>query len=239
MAKKKSNNKKNSTQDQAENIQEQGNKGVNVKNMNEENKNMQNTYGVIVLGIFMHCQGCADTITKHLRGFDGVEEIEIDLKNHKVTVKGKTVDPERIVEWLRKRSNKHISLISPTLKEEKKEEVVEVVLKIYMHCEGCAADIKYNIHKMQGVFTVETDMKNSQVIVKGAFDPKKLVDFISRRVGKNAVVVKQTPPEKKEDDKGKKGKKNEMEMDQIYPPGHVYAPDRILSEENPNACSVM
>lgn len=26
-------------------------------------------------------------------------------------------------------------------------------------------------------------MKNSQVIVKGAFDPKKLVDFISRRVG--------------------------------------------------------
>lgn len=80
-------------------------------------------------------------------------------------------------------------------------------------------------------------MKNSQVIVKGAFDPKKLVDFINRRAGKNAVVVKQTP-DKKEGMQGKKGKKTESEVDQIYPPGHVYAP-LIFSEENPNSCSVM
>ncbi|XP_058194384.1 heavy metal-associated isoprenylated plant protein 8-like [Rhododendron vialii] len=241
MAKRKSKKKQSSTQDQAENLQEQINEGTN-----EESNKKQNPYGVIVLGVYMHCQGCADTITKYLRGSDGVEQIEIDLKNHKVTVKGKDVDPENVVERLRKKSNKHISLISPILegrkeegKEEKKEEsnVVEAVLKIYMHCESCAADIKYSIHKMQGVLAVETDMKNSQVIVKGAFDPKKLVDFINRRAGKNAVVVKQTP-DKKEDVKGKKGKKTEGEGDQIYPPGLVYAP-QIFSEENPNACSVM
>lgn len=75
----------------------------------------------------------------------GVEQIEIDLKNHKVIVKGKDVDPENVVERLRKKSNKHISLISPISKgrkeeekEEKKEEVhrdfiLYVVLNSLVH----------------------------------------------------------------------------------------------------------
>lgn len=53
----------------------------------------------------------------------GVEEIQIDAKNHKVTVKGKKADPTKVAERLRKKSGKHVNLISPIPpKEEKKEE---------------------------------------------------------------------------------------------------------------------
>ncbi|KAI8005891.1 Heavy metal-associated isoprenylated plant protein 8, partial [Camellia lanceoleosa] len=100
---------------------------------NKENK--PNPKGVIVLGVYMHCQGCADKIVKYLRGFDGVEQIETDMKNHIVIVKGKKADPKKILERLPKKSNKHVKLISPILRVQPKE--VEVVLKIYMHSEGC------------------------------------------------------------------------------------------------------
>ncbi|CAL5418707.1 unnamed protein product [Camellia sinensis] len=261
MAKKKNENNQGPTQEQAENQPEQNNnEEINAENTNEENKeNNPNPKGVIVLGVYMHCQGCADKIVKYLRGFDGVEQIETNMKNHTVTVKGEKADPKKILERLRKKSNKHVKLISPILKEKKEEnkeakkqevqpKVVEVVLKIYMHCEGCSEDIKYRIHKMQGVMTVDTDMNNSQVTVKGMFEPNKLVEYINKRAGKHAVIMKQTLSEKKKDDENKGGKKEQKEKDgekidlkdyyQIYPPGLVYAP-QLFSDENPNACSVM
>ncbi|XP_059635997.1 heavy metal-associated isoprenylated plant protein 7-like [Cornus florida] len=218
---------------------------------NEESKKTQNTKGVIVLGVYIHCEGCADKVIKSLRGFDGVEEIEIDSKNHKVTVKGKNADPTKVAERLRKKTKKHVELISPIIKEkkeekkEKKEEppkVVEVVLKVFMHCDGCAQDVKYRIHKMQGVHTVETDMAKAQVTVKGVFDSQKLVDYIHKRAGKRAVIVKQAAPAKKEDVKkdGKKEGDKEEKTDSYnnFPPGLVYAP-QLFSDENPNACSIM
>ncbi|XAR64371.1 hypothetical protein NMG60_11024679 [Bertholletia excelsa] len=198
----------------------------------------------------MHCQGCAYDIIKILRGFDGVEQIETDTKNHRVTVKGKKADPKKVLHRLRKKTNRHVNLISPILKEkqeekkeEKKEEpkVVEVVLKIFMHCDGCAKDIKRCIHKMNGVYTVEPDMKSSQVTVRGAFEPTKLVEYVNKKTGKHVAIVKQMPLEKKEDEKCKKcqqEREEKWEYYEIHPPGLVYAP-QIFSDENPNACSVM
>lgn len=61
----------------------------------------------------------------------GVEEIEIDDKNHKVVVKGKNADPLDVLERVKKKCGKHVELISPILlkpkqpveakKEEKKQ----------------------------------------------------------------------------------------------------------------------
>ena len=51
------------------------------------------------------------------------------------------------------------------------------------------------------------DLKNSQVTVKGTFDPAKLVEYVYKRTGKHAIIVKQDPsPETKDDEKGKDGK---------------------------------
>ncbi|KAI7996669.1 Heavy metal-associated isoprenylated plant protein 8 [Camellia lanceoleosa] len=125
---KENNNNQGPTQEQAENQpQRNNNEEINAENTNEEIKeenkeNKPNPKGVIVLGVYMHCQGCADKIVKYLRGFDGVEQIETDMKNHIVTVKGKKADPKKILERLPKKSNKHVKLISPILRVERRKQ---------------------------------------------------------------------------------------------------------------------
>lgn len=54
-----------------------------------------------------------------------------------------------------------------------------------------------------GVEVVEPNLKSSQVTVKGAFDPAKLVEYVCKRTGKHVAVAKQEQVEKKAD--GEKG----------------------------------
>lgn len=53
--------------------------------------------------------------------------------------------------------------------------------------------------------SADPDLKSSQVAVKGVFDPPKLVEYVYKRTGKHAVIVKQEP-EKKEEEKAKDAK---------------------------------
>ncbi|KAL8118495.1 hypothetical protein AgCh_016136 [Apium graveolens] len=180
--------------------------------------------------VFMHCEGCAKKVRACLKGFPGVEHVETDCKSHKVIVKGEKADPVKVVERVQRKSHRQVELLSPIPKpldpvaeeetkvaevkevakpeEEKKEEpqVITVVLKVHMHCEACAQEIKKRILRMKGVETVEPDTKNSQVTVKGIFEPPKLVEYVYKRTGKHAVIVKQDPEKKdveeKKDDKG-------------------------------------
>ncbi|KAI3727067.1 hypothetical protein L1987_66876 [Smallanthus sonchifolius] len=181
----------------------------------------------IVLRVFMHCEGCARKVRRCLRGFDGVEDIQTDCKTHKVVVKGEKADPLKVLERIQKKSHRQVELLSPVPKppadepkieekeapkpEEKKEEppqVITVVLKVNMHCEACAQEIKKRILRMKGVESVEPDLKNSQVTVKGTFEAAQLVDYVHKRTGKKTVIVKQDPEPKKEEDKGKEEKKD-------------------------------
>ncbi|XP_047332887.1 heavy metal-associated isoprenylated plant protein 7-like isoform X2 [Impatiens glandulifera] len=227
----------------------------------------------IALKVYMHCEGCAKKVRRCLKGFEGIDDVFIDCKNHKVIIKGDKVDPLKILERVQKKSHRKVELISPipspppaaeNVKPEVNEtpklpeEVITVILRVYMHCEACAEEFKRQILKMDGVENVEPDLKNSQVSVKGIFDPVKLLDHVSKRTGKQAVIVKQEP-EKKEDEVKKtedaamekkevceeKVKKNEL---YYYYPSHnqidhqfVYQnyPSQIFSDENPNGCSVM
>ena len=58
--------------------------------------------------------------------------------------------------------------------------------------------------------SAEPDLKNSQVSVKGVYDPAKLVEYVYKRTGKHAVIMKQEP-EKKE--KVEEAKEEEMKSD--------------------------
>ncbi|XP_057972541.1 heavy metal-associated isoprenylated plant protein 7 [Malania oleifera] len=179
----------------------------------------------IVLKVYMHCEGCARKVRRCLRGFEGVEDVMTDCKSHKVVVKGEKADPLKVRDRVQRKSHRQVELLSPIPKppaedekkedkevvkpEEKKEEpppVITVVLKVHMHCEACAQEIKKRILRMKGVESADPDLKASQVAVKGVFDPPKLVEYVYKRTGKHSVVVKQDPPEKKEEDKGKEGK---------------------------------
>ena len=138
---------------------------------------------------------------------------------------------------------------------------------------------------------VEANLKNSEVSVKGVYDPAMLVEYVYKRIGKHAVIVKEEKvkeevkaeeekkeektEEKKEGEGEAKPQKEEKETPiiedtkveeelkkyeyyynqpmnlyayrpvaypaysaayyQAYPPP---AP-QILSDEDPNACSVM
>ncbi|XP_076882281.1 heavy metal-associated isoprenylated plant protein 7-like [Bidens hawaiensis] len=197
----------------------------------EESKDAPPPPPEIVLRVFMHCEGCARKVRRCLRGFDGVEDIQTDCKTHKVIVKGEKADPLKVLERVQKKSHRQVELLSPIPEppadepkaeekeppkpEEKKEEppqVITVVLRVNMHCEACAQEIRKRILRMKGVESVDPDLKASQVSVKGTFAAAQLVDFVHKRTGKKAVIVKQDPEPKKENDKGgKEEKKDEGE----------------------------
>lgn len=181
----------------------------------------------IVLKVYMHCEGCARKVRRCLRGFEGVEDVITDCKTHKVVVKGEKADPLKVLDRVQRKSHRQVELLSPIPKppapeepkpeekekpkpEEKKEEpqIVTVVLRVHMHCEACAQEIKKRILRMKGVDAVEADLKGSQVSVTGVFDPPKLVDYVYKRTGKHAMIVK-TDPEKKEKEAEAKETKEE------------------------------
>lgn len=60
-----------------------------------------------------------------------------------------------------------------------------------------------------GVNSVEPDLKSSQVTVKGVFDPPKLVEYVYKRTGKHAVIVKQEMEKKEEKGGGEKEAKGD------------------------------
>lgn len=180
----------------------------------------------IVLRVYMHCEGCARKVRKCLKGFDGVEDVTTDCKTHKVVVKGEKADPLKVLGRVQKKTHRQVELLSPIPKppaeepkkpeekeppkpEEKKEEPkdITVVLKVHMHCEACSLEIKKRIERMKEVERATPDLKNSEVTVKGTFEATKLVEYVYKRTGKHASIVKQDPPpEKKDDGKGKDGK---------------------------------
>ncbi|GLT35601.1 hypothetical protein SLA2020_100390 [Shorea laevis] len=182
----------------------------------------------IILQVYMHCEGCARKVRRCLKGFEGVEDVMTDCKSHKVVVKGEKADPMKVLQRVQRKSHRQVELISPIPKlpdeeekkdeekekpksEEKKEEVIAVVLKVHMHCEACAQHIKKGIQKMKGVESAEPDLKNSEVTVKGVFDPPKLVDYVYKRIKKQAVIVKQDPERKEEENAKDASKDNKME----------------------------
>ena len=185
----------------------------------------------IVLKVFMHCEGCARKVRRSLKGFPGVEDILTDCKSHKVVVKGEKADPLKVLERVQRKSHRKVELLSPIPKppteeekkpqeeqekpkpEEKKEEprVITVVLKVHMHCEACAQEIKRRIEKMKGVESAEADLKKSEVSVKGVFETAKLVEHVYKRTGKHAVIVKQEAEKKEEEKKAEEEVEKKME----------------------------
>ncbi|KAM0044390.1 putative heavy metal-associated isoprenylated plant protein/8/17/18/19 [Helianthus debilis subsp. tardiflorus] len=188
----------------------------------------------VVLRVFMHCEGCARKVRRCFKGFEGVEDVITDCKTHEVIVKGEKADPLKVLERLQKKTHRKVELISPVptppaeeakkpeqeeatpKPKEKKDEpppVITVVLKVHMHCEACAQEIRKRILRMKGVESAVPDLKNSQVIVKGTFSAAELVDYVHKRTGKTAVMVKQDPEPKPEDEKSENNDGGEKKED--------------------------
>ncbi|KAL3358306.1 hypothetical protein AABB24_015437 [Solanum stoloniferum] len=179
----------------------------------------------IVLKLDLHCEGCAKKVKRFIRHFEGVEDVKTDCDGGKLTVKG-NVDPAWLREKVAMKTKKTVVLVSPQPKkdggagdkkpdekkaEEKKPEdkkpkepqVSTVVLKIRLHCDGCAHKIKRIIKKTDGVEEVKVDSEKDLVTVKGTMDLKELIPYLKDKLKRNVEIV----PPKKDDGGGEKKEK--------------------------------
>ncbi|GJW71547.1 hypothetical protein Tco_0128464 [Tanacetum coccineum] len=101
----------------------------------------------------------------------GVEVVEPNTKDNRVIVKEKNCDLVKIAEQVKRKSGKHVDIISPLQKkqQEKKPEVTKTVLKIHLHCEGCAKEVKHCILKIAGDIWIgfENGAENGAAFVEG------------------------------------------------------------------------
>ncbi|KAJ4835151.1 hypothetical protein Tsubulata_009730 [Turnera subulata] len=241
-------NNKQQNQVEGENDVEENGKADNDNEGKKEEKKNGGGQKNAVLKVLVHCKGCSDQIYECLRGFDGVEEILIDDANNKVTVKGKNVDPMKVLARLQRKYSRNVELLHPKPKpnndennepkKEKPPQMKTIVLKMNFHCEGCAQDIKKAIGSMTGIMHVEPDIKKSLVTVKGVFDPQKIVKKIADRVGRHVQVVKQQSEEKEKEGKKKNGSENTVSYPPDYHVKYVY-PSLVLSDENVFSCAIM
>ncbi|WOK99159.1 protein SODIUM POTASSIUM ROOT DEFECTIVE 2-like [Canna indica] len=55
-----------------------------------------------------------------------------------------------------------------------------VVLRVSMHCNGCARKVQKHISKMEGVTSIEVDLENKKVVVVGDVTPFEVLESVSK-----------------------------------------------------------
>ncbi|XP_011094611.1 heavy metal-associated isoprenylated plant protein 6-like [Sesamum indicum] len=183
----------------------------------------------VVLKLDLHCEGCAKKVRRAVSHFEGVEKVKADCAANKLTVTG-NADPAWLRERVEYQEEEKVELVSPQPKkdaagdkkadekssdkkaEEKKAEdkkpkepvVSTVVMKIRLHCDGCAHKIKRVIFKnIDGVNSVKTDLPKDLVTVTGTMEVKELIAYLKEKLKKNIEIV----PPKKDDGGGDKKEK--------------------------------
>ncbi|XP_071706733.1 heavy metal-associated isoprenylated plant protein 6-like [Rutidosis leptorrhynchoides] len=100
---------------------------------------------------------------------------------------------------------------------------INVVLKLDLHCEGCAKKIRKSISKFEGVENVKTDTSGNKLTVIGKVDPTRIKERVEYKTKKKVEIIspqpkkdgggggggggggeekkKESPPEKKSDEK--------------------------------------
>ncbi|XP_051131820.1 heavy metal-associated isoprenylated plant protein 6-like isoform X2 [Andrographis paniculata] len=186
----------------------------------------------VVLKLDLHCEGCAKKVKRAVNHFEGVEKVKADCSANTLTVTG-NVDPAWLRERVEYKTKKKVELVSPQPKKEaagekkpddkadkkadekkpepdKKEKPKEaavstVVMKIRLHCDGCAHKIKRVILKnIDGVNTVKTDLQKDLVTVTGTMNVKELTAYLKEKLKRTVEII---PPAKKDDGGGDKKEK--------------------------------
>lgn len=185
----------------------------------------------VVLKLDLHCDGCAKKVTKSIRQFEGVESVNADIDGDKLTVTGK-VDPTSVKERVERKTHKKVEIVSPQPKkddkkggdkspekksDEKKTDVKKpkeiqssmVMLKIPLHCDGCAHKIKRTVSKIKGVESVIPDASKDLVMVRGTMDVKDLAPYLKEKLKRDVDII--LP---KKDDKSGEKKDDKKEKDE-------------------------
>ncbi|KAJ8532821.1 hypothetical protein K7X08_015710 [Anisodus acutangulus] len=104
----------------------------------------------------------------------------------------------------KKSDEKKVEEKKPEDKKPKEPQVSTVVLKIRLHCDGCAHKIKRIIKKIDGVEEVKVDSEKDLVTVKGTMDLIDLIPYLKDKLKRSVEIV--AP---KKDDGGSQKKEKE------------------------------
>ncbi|KAF7804425.1 heavy metal-associated isoprenylated plant protein 6-like [Senna tora] len=98
---------------------------------------------------------------------------------------------------------------APEGEAKKDEGPAPTVLKLDIHCEGCAKKIKRAVRHFEGVEDVKTDISANKVTVFGKVDPAMVRDKLAEKTKKKVELISPLPKkdaaaDKKSDDKPEK-----------------------------------
>ncbi|KAL7092107.1 hypothetical protein ACP275_12G145200 [Erythranthe tilingii] len=103
-------------------------------------------------------------------------------------------------------------------KKPKEAVVSTVVMKIRLHCDGCAHKIKRIILKnVEGVNSVATDLEKDLVTVIGTMELKDLTTYLKEKLKRGVEIV--PPPKKVDNNNGGEKKKEESAGDKVKESG--------------------
>ncbi|CAN8269747.1 unnamed protein product [Cochlearia groenlandica] len=78
--------------------------------------------------------------------------------------------------------------------DKKNELCKEIVMKVYMHCQGCASQVSHCLKGFHGVEQIKTEIGENKVVVTGKFeDPVKILKRVQKKFSKNAVLISPKP----------------------------------------------
>ncbi|PKI35622.1 hypothetical protein CRG98_044076 [Punica granatum] len=138
----------------------------------------------LILHVDLHCVGCVKKIKTFLLKTRGVEEVEVDMEQNQVKIKG-VVSPQSLCDKISKKTKRRANVIHP-LPSAEGDPLPELVISQ----------------------TVATEASSGRVTVTGTMDPNELARYVYRRTKKQAQIIPQPEPvpkpepEKKEEGKG-------------------------------------
>ncbi|KAL8152854.1 hypothetical protein V2J09_010614 [Rumex salicifolius] len=74
-----------------------------------------------------------------------------------------------------------------------------VVLKVDLHCEGCAQKVKRSLKHIKGVDSVKADYTSNKVTVVGKVDPTVVKEKVEEKIKKKVELLSPQPPKKDKD----------------------------------------
>ncbi|KAH7297666.1 hypothetical protein KP509_25G006100 [Ceratopteris richardii] len=156
-----------------------------------------------------------------------VEDVSIDLKGNKVTLKAPNVEPTELFESIKRKSRGKVTkLLHPTPKEKKLVEAT-AVLKMNIDCSTCKKKILKAAWKIKDICSVTVEEQT--VVIRGwNLDPRRVCSDVSKYSGKLAEIVPQNKDSHEKENNNKDNEKKETNA--IY----IYAYPHYFSDENPN-----
>ncbi|GJW79512.1 RNA-directed DNA polymerase, eukaryota [Tanacetum coccineum] len=86
---------------------------------------------------------------------------------------------------------------------------ITIILKLDLHCEGCAKKVKKSIRYIQGVDSVKADSANNKLTIVGKLDPLYIKERVEHKTKKKVEII--SPKPKKDEGGDKKGNEKPLE----------------------------